>query len=95
MDRVEALLPEALAWIPQSTVAITINKGWLNLVHHLPQVKILLQVHDSLVFQYPISEHPYILPEIKKQLAIVIPYDDPLTIPVTIKTSTVSWGDCS
>jgi DNA polymerase I-like protein with 3'-5' exonuclease and polymerase domains len=94
MDRVEALLPEALAWIPQSTVAITINKGWLNLVRTMPQVKILLQVHDSLVFQYPISEHPHILDEIKKQLAIVIPYDDPLIIPVAIKTSTVSWGDC-
>lgn len=94
-ERVEGILPEALAWIPQSTVAITINKGWLNLEDNLPQVQVLLQVHDSLVFQYPRSEHPHILDEIKKQMTITIPYDDPLIIPVSIKTSDRSWGDCA
>lgn len=93
-DRIEGLLPEALAWVPQSTVAITINKGILNIHRNLPQVQTLLQVHDSHVFQYPKSEHPHILDEIKKQHAIVIPYSDPLIIPVTIKTSEKSWGDC-
>lgn len=94
MERIEGLLPEALAWIPQSTVAITINKGWYNIEENLPQVQILFQVHDSLVFQYPKSEHPHILEEIHKQMAIPIPYDDPLIIPVSIKTSERSWGDC-
>jgi len=94
-ERIEGLLPEALAWIPQSTVAITINKGLLNLYRNLKQVQILLQVHDSLVFQYPKSEHPHILTEVKKQLQIVIPYPDPLIIPVNIKTSEKSWGECA
>jgi len=94
MERIEGLLPEALAWIPQSTVAITINKGWLNIDQNLPQVQVLLQVHDSLVFQYPKSEHPHILDAIRKELAITIPYPDPLVIPVSIKTSEESWGDC-
>jgi len=30
-DRLDALLPEAVAWIPQSTVSIVINKIWMNL----------------------------------------------------------------
>jgi len=94
-DRIEGLLPEALAWIPQSSVAITINKGLLNIHRNLKQVQLLLQVHDSLVFQYPKAEHPHILDEIKKQLSIVIPYPDPLIIPVNIKTSDKSWGDCA
>src|SRR3990172_49656 len=94
-ERIEGLLPEALAWIPQSTVAITINKGLLNLHRNLKQVQLLLQVHDSLVFQYPKSEHPHILTEVKKQLQIVIPYPDPLIIPVNIKTSDKSSGECA
>lgn len=93
-ERIEGILPEALAWIPQSTVAITINHGLLNLDANLPQVQILLQTHDSLTFQYPKSEHPHILDEIKKQMQIIIPYDDPLIIPINIKTSELSWGDC-
>ncbi len=93
-DRVEGILPEALAWIPQSTVAITINKGWINLRKNLPQVQILLQVHDSLVFQYPKSEHPDILNEIQNLMTITIPYDDPLRIPVQVKVSEESWGAC-
>lgn len=30
-DRVDTILPEAVAWIPQSTVSIVINKIWMNL----------------------------------------------------------------
>jgi DNA polymerase-1 len=93
-ERVSGVLPEALAWVPQSTVAITINKGIENVTNHLPQIIPLLQVHDSFVFQYPKSEHPHILNEIHKQMEIVIPYDDPLVIPVSIKTSNISWGHC-
>ena len=91
-DRVEALLPEALAWIPQSTVAITINRIWLNLYTHLPEVQVLLQVHDSLAGQFPKHfDQSRILPYTRIQ----IPYEDPLVIPVGMKTSDLSWGDCT
>jgi len=90
-DRVDALLPEALAWIPQSTVAITINRIWLNIYTHLPEVQVLLQVHDSLAGQFPKSfDQSRILPYTRIQ----IPYEDPLVIPVGMKTSDLSWGDC-
>ncbi len=93
-DRVKALLPKALAWIPQSTVGVTTIKAGTKL-HKIPWLQILLQVHDSLVFQYPIrystNER---LAEVKQALTTTVPYDDPLTIPWGLKTSRISWGDC-
>lgn len=90
----EGLLGQALAWVPQSTVAITVNKAWENIENNLPEVQIMLQVHDSLIFQYPTAKESLLLPEIKRYSEIVIPYDDPLIIPFGLKTSTKSWGDC-
>lgn len=92
-DRIEGVLPQALAWIPQSTVALTINKGMLNLDKDVPQVELLLQVHDSVVGQYPKFCDPLIRPRIRDALLIPIPYDDPLVIGVDLTISSVSWGD--
>jgi DNA polymerase I len=89
-----AVLKEALAWVPQSTVAIAINKGLLNVHNNLcPPVELLLQVHDSFVCQYPTSLERELMPKIHAECQILIPYDDPLTIPITFKTSKVSWGE--
>lgn len=92
-DRVEGLLPEALAWIPQSTVALVINKGWLSIDENLPEVEILLQVHDSLVGQYDKYLDPSIRPSIRDNLLVEVPYDDPLVIGVDIAISESSWGE--
>jgi len=92
-DRIEHLLSEALAWVPQSTVAIVTNMGLCNLDENIPEVDLLLQVHDSLVFQVPNWCYPAILPRIREELLIPIPYDDPLTIPVGATASRKSWGD--
>ena len=91
--RIEKLLPEALAWIPQSTVALVINRGMVALDKNCPEVEILLQVHDSLTFQIPRLRYPVILNEIAPHLLIKIPYPDPLTIPIGFKVSEKSWGD--
>lgn len=93
-ERPEGLLPEALAWVPQSTVAIVIDTAYNRITQTLPDVQILLQVHDSLVGQCPISLWPTLKPKIRECLEVVIPYDDPLVIPTGLKTSTISWGDC-
>ena len=93
-DRVQSLLPEALAWIPQSTVALVINRALVNVDANLRGVVTpLMQVHDSLVMQIHKSNYPSILPELKKNMEIVVPYDDPLIIPVGIEMSDTSWGD--
>lgn len=91
-DRPDRILPEALAWIPQSTVAIAINKALLNIFRNLPQVQLLSQVHDSLVMQVPRRTFPGILEKIKQQMTIEIPYPDPLILPVSAEASTISWG---
>lgn len=93
-DRVEHLLPEALAWIPQSTVALVINRALVNVDRDLiDRVEPLMQVHDSLVMQIRKSAYPSVLPELKAAMEIVVPYDDPLIIPVGIEASEKSWGE--
>lgn len=91
-DRIEGLLPEALAWIPQSTVALIIDKGLVNIHANLPKVEPLLQVHDSLVLQWEKRYYPHILRDIKREMEIVVPYEDPLIIPVGAAVSDRSWG---
>ena len=107
-DRIEDLLKEALAWIPQSTVALAINLGIKRVEKELPWAEFLLQVHDSAVHQFPYryvsrSEKTAAIDttgiqqdfeEIRKTMEIVLPYDDPMTIPVTGGWSLKSWGDC-
>ena len=93
-DRVEGLLPEALAWIPQSTVACVINRAWKNIYDNVPEIQVLLQVHDSLAGQFPTHLKDWSIAKQKENSQIVVPYDDPLVIPVGIKTSDKSWGDC-
>jgi DNA polymerase I-like protein with 3'-5' exonuclease and polymerase domains len=91
-ERIDGLLPEALAWIPQSTVACVINRALLNLAVNVPQVELMLQVHDSLVGQYRTVYEKTVLPSVHENMLITIPYPDPLIIPCGIKTSRVSWG---
>ena len=94
LGRVDAILPEALAWKPQSTVACVINRAWVKIYETLPTVQVLLQVHDSLAGQFPTSARETLLPAMKEAAKIPLPYVDPLIISVGIKTSTSSWGDC-
>ena len=94
-DRIDGLLPEALAWIPQSTVAIYINKVWERINTNLwPEVQVLLQVHDSLVGQFPTHLKSQSIRKLQYEASqIIIPYEDPLIIPLGVKTSDRSWGE--
>lgn len=106
-DRIDACFTEALAWIPQSTVALNTYYGALQLEnrywpHQLApgwspngdrdKEGILLQTHDSVNFQF-VNEFVPGDPEIRKSLEKVIPYDDPLVIPWELKKSERSWGE--
>lgn len=117
-DRPDAVFPEALAWVPQSTIALVSFYGALQLeaspAFRLPRfatasddeiyqlrrkhirfsyVEMLLQNHDSIVFQLPTRFRDKV-GDIRRGLSITIPYSDPLTIPWGISRSDVSWGDC-
>lgn len=93
-DRADSIIPEAIAWGPQSTVSVVINRIWQNIYKALPEVEVLLQVHDSLCGQMPSEKVAELTPRILELSKIIVPYDDPLVIPFSLKTSLVSWGDC-
>lgn len=95
-DRMEGtIFNQAIAGIPQSTVACLINRGYKAIHDNEPEIEILLQVHDSLAGQYPIARRDYAVKKILDHCSVPLPYSSgELIIPVGIKTSTVSWGDC-
>lgn len=92
-DRIESVFSEAVAWKPQSTVAITCNRGALQVREALPWVQILLQVHDSLVLQFP-KKKLCDVELIQRHLLNPVPYKDPLVIQWGLAVSAKSWGDC-
>lgn len=85
---------EMIAWIPQSTVAIIINKAYVAIDANLPEVEVLLQVHDSLTGTAPLDNWEKHKADILAQAQIVVPYEDPLIVPPGLKWSEKSWGDC-
>lgn len=92
-DRVDdAMFRAALAWVPQSTIAIV-----ASLVHMRMEddagAEVLLQMYDSVMGMYPTVDEAVILPRLLAATKVQIPYADPLIIPMGLKTSTVSWGD--
>lgn len=97
-DRVEGLLPEALAWIPQSTVAIVASKVHMAIDRFAFEkglsAEVWLQMYDSVMGVYKMSEEATILPLLHEATKVVVPYADPLIIPMGLNRSDVSWGDC-
>lgn len=91
----EKTFRDAVAAIPQSTVACLINRGWKRLWEREPEVEVLLQVHDSLMGQFP-SVRPELREKIVECCTIALPYrwKGECVIPVGCAVSDVSWGDC-
>jgi hypothetical protein len=93
-DRVEGLLPQALAWVPQSTIAILASLIHMAMEEACPDVEITIQCYDSIAGHYPTDKEDLILSLLNEARKIAVPYAKPLIIPMGLKTSTVSWGDC-
>lgn len=94
-DKIEGTIyNQAVAWIPQSTVACLINRGYVNIHNNLPQVEVLLQVHDSLVGQFESVHGDWALRRIVEEAEVPLPYPEPLVIPVGVVSSAKSWGEC-
>lgn len=105
-DRIDNCFTEALAWIPQSTVALNTYYGALQLeAKYWPEQQsptwrydssnhegIILQTHDSVNYQFLERKAPPVS-ELKLALNVTIPYPDPLIIPWDLKRSTKSWGE--
>lgn len=89
-------LNAALAWKPQSTVAILCHKMmtilWKEFRRHRDIFRFTLQLHDELGYQIKESHLHKLLPEIKEMCEIPIPYEEPLIIPVGFKVGP-NWGE--
>lgn len=105
-DRIDSCFTEALAWVPQSTVAEVSFRGGLQLETRTGTefdsrglllktgwVEMLLQVHDSLVFQVRHKDENR-LEELREGLRYPVPYATPLNIQWGLSRSRISWGDC-
>lgn len=92
-DRLDGVLPQALAWLPQSTIGILISLMQMAIEDAVPEAEIIMQGHDSLVGQCPIALESVVLPRIQAASIIAVPYPDPLYIPLELATSTSSWGE--
>lgn len=103
------LIGQALAWIAQSTVSITINEimtrldccldligmercGRCLVCLHGSLLRLALQVHDSVLMQVETRRWPEIAPLILSFCSVIVPYPDPLCIPVEMKWSEQNWG---
>jgi len=94
-DRIEGtIFNQAVASIPQSSVACLINRGYKNIHDRHPEIQVLLQVHDSLAGQFPTSLRDEAVGKILDCCSVPLPYDEPLIIPVGLVTSETSWGAC-
>jgi DNA polymerase I-like protein with 3'-5' exonuclease and polymerase domains len=97
-------LNQLLAYLPQSTAAVLVNKLWTTLREQEPTLQFLIQCHDSLVFQAPSTDLTVKDRVLAIANSVVVPYgswDKPhickqdFVIPVAIKSSRVSYGDCA
>lgn len=64
----DATLREAIAYDPQSSIGDYMNLGMLYVHHEVPEVDILLQVHDAILIQYPEEDEAVLLPRVTEQL---------------------------
>lgn len=89
----DATLREAIAYEPQSLTADQIDTGLIRL-WRLGRVQVLMQVHDSILFQYREEEEDEIIPLALEALKVEIPLIEGRSfhVPVEAKIGW-NWGD--
>lgn len=86
---------DAVAHVPQSMTADEINRGILNLWRD-GRVQLLVQVHDSILFQFPEKDRDTIVPWALEQIQthLVLERGREFVVPTEAKTGW-NWGDHS
>lgn len=89
----DATIREAVAFCPQSMTAEEINIGMLH-VWRAKKVQLLVQVHDSILFQYPEELEDEIIPWALKTLRIplTLTHDREFVVPTEAKVG-YNWGE--
>jgi len=70
-----------------------IDRGLLQIWRKFPQVQLLNQVHDSILFQVPFNEAKHLIPEILKTMQVTIELKGgrPFTVPLEAAAGW-NWG---
>ena len=99
-DRIDSILPVAVAFVPQSTVGDMLNMGLLNCWEdeELRRMgfKMLLQIHDAIGYQYPAELRYEVNSRVRELLdvPVLVPKTgETLHIPVEVNVGP-SWGEC-
>ncbi len=91
----DATLREMLAYEPQSMTGHQIDAALEAVWRTYPSVQLLVQVHDSILFQLPIK-HEHLIPKIKQTMTdaytLILKGDREFYVPVEAKTGS-NWGD--
>ena len=66
----DTTLREAIAFLPQSTTADRMNLGLWRVWKHMPQVQLLGQGFDSIIFQFREGEEDRVLPEALERIRV-------------------------
>ena len=92
----DSTIREAIAYSPQSMTADEIDTGLLNVWRTMPKVQLLIQVHDSILLQYPEELEDEILPKIMNtmKVALTLAKGREFTVPVDAKVGW-NWGEPS
>lgn len=87
-------LRAAIAYEPQSLTGEFLDRGWLNLWDNMPEAKLQIPVHDSILFQLPYEGLHELLPRALSLLQVSLPLvgDRTFTIPLEAKTG-YNWAD--
>jgi DNA polymerase I-like protein with 3'-5' exonuclease and polymerase domains len=62
----DSTLRAAIAHDPQSVIGDLLNSGLLKVWKTFPEVELLAQVHDAILFQYPAEKEAELLPAVEK-----------------------------
>jgi DNA polymerase I-like protein with 3'-5' exonuclease and polymerase domains len=84
----DATLREAIAFSPQSYVGDLLNAALWRVWRFLPEVQLLAQVHDAIVFQFPEEREQELLPRARDLCLIPVTAESTIT-PGELKTMTI------
>jgi len=89
-------LRAAIAYAPQSMTADEIDQGMLRLFRAQRGIQLLVQVHDSVLIQYPEEREAEIVPWALNEMRIHIPLEEgrDFVVPTEAKVGW-NWGDAS
>ena len=84
----DTTLREAVAYVPQSTVADLLNLSLFTLYTSFPNIQLLAQIHDAILFQFPENDIPLALSAASAMSVPIKISGKEMKIPVEVK---IGW----